>query len=89
MSRFFWIFAGSMQYVCRKDNDMKTVIETCGLCGSTKITDLGHGHKDGTVICNDCGAHWWKCWYTESEWEAWVNDQAWANDLEKNSQGET
>jgi len=46
----------------------------CGLCGSTSLTDLGHGHGNGTVICNTCGAHWWKSWYTRKEWEAWINE---------------
>jgi hypothetical protein len=46
----------------------------CGLCGSTSLTDLGHGNGNGTVICNTCGAHWWKRWYTRKEWEAWINE---------------
>ncbi len=41
----------------------------CGLCGSTSLTNLG-----GTVICNGCGAHWWKRWYTRKEWEEWINE---------------
>ena len=46
----------------------------CGLCGSTSLTDLGHGHGNGIVICNACGAKWWKRWYTRKEWDAWINE---------------
>jgi len=47
---------------------------TCGLCGSTSLTDLAHGHGAGTVICSACGAHWWQRWYTHKEWKAWINE---------------
>jgi len=47
----------------------------CGICGSTGLTDLAHELDAGTVICNACGAHWWRRWYTRKEWESWVNER--------------
>jgi hypothetical protein len=46
----------------------------CALCRSVNLTDLGHGSQSGgTVICQACGAHWWRVWRTAREWERWVN----------------
>lgn len=54
---------------------MKTIIKECGKCGSKRLNDLGEKfHEfDHTVICMDCNAHWWKKWYTNEEWEVYVN----------------
>ena len=58
----------------RNEGSPQTPGSACGLCGSYSLTDLGHGHGNGTVICNTCGAHWWKRWYARKEWEAWINE---------------
>jgi hypothetical protein len=48
---------------------------TCGFCGGTSVTDLGHGRNEGTIICNNlkCKAKFWRKWYTASEWERYIN----------------
>jgi hypothetical protein len=56
------------------EGSSQTTGSACGLCGSINLTDLGHGHGNGTVICEDCGAHWWQRWYTRKEWKAWINE---------------
>ena len=60
--------------VARMNGTRPSAGSACGLCGSTALTDLGHGHGNGTVICNACGAKWWKRWYTRKEWDAWINE---------------
>jgi transcription elongation factor Elf1 len=47
--------------------------DKCGLCGSTSVTDLGHGRSEATVVCHTCGAHWWKRWFSRVEWFAWID----------------
>lgn len=49
-------------------------MKTCGVCGSSNITDLGHGVTVATVICHNCGAHWWQRWFTRADWEKWINE---------------
>lgn len=51
-------------------------IKKCGVCGSERVDDLGHGKFEATVICNDCKAHWWKRWYTLAEWEKYINEKS-------------
>lgn len=46
----------------------------CGKCGAYNLNDLGHGKGTGTIICLSCGAKWWQKWYTDREWELWIND---------------
>ena len=48
--------------------------DKCGICGSTKLNDLGHKTHEGTVICLSCGGKWWKRWYTKLEFEDYVNN---------------
>lgn len=50
--------------------------DKCGLCGSLRVTDFGYKRFEATVICNACGAHWWKRWHTKAEWEAYVNEES-------------
>lgn len=56
------------------EDSRQTPGSACGLCGSARLTDLGHGRGCGTVICNTCGAHYWNRWYTHDEWKAWINE---------------
>jgi len=61
---------------CRNDESelpAKSVDKTqCGKCGSTSLTDLGHGKK-GAVICHDCGAQWWERWRSKKDHEDYIN----------------
>jgi hypothetical protein len=63
--------AKAMSTIC-EDKTIRLADPVCGLCGSTRLTDLGHG-ENGTVICKSCDAHWWQRWYTREEWETWIN----------------
>jgi NADH pyrophosphatase NudC (nudix superfamily) len=68
---FFRTLGFGVQYMGMSEDTKK-----CGLCGSGGITDFGHGNFEATIVCNACGAHWWKHWYTLTEWEAFVNEES-------------
>jgi hypothetical protein len=57
-------------------------IEACGVCASTNLNDLRHIPSHASIICKDCGAHWWKSWYSKSEWDKLIDDErtAWMED---------
>lgn len=58
----------------------KTEVSQCGICGGKKISDLGHGKREGTIVCynRECQSKHWKCWHTREEWAVGIeSDKTW------------
>ena len=47
----------------------------CNICNGTSLNDLTHGHGEGVVVCETCGARWWKnIWRSATEWAVWIEE---------------
>jgi hypothetical protein len=48
--------------------------QQCGICGSGNLQSLAvTPRSDATIICHECGAKWWRRWYTKKEWDRFIN----------------
>lgn len=54
---------------------MDTDKTKCGICGSTRVDDLGKGRSErATVVCLDCQSKWCGIWRTKDDWDKWINE---------------
>ena len=48
-------------------------VERCNICNGSSLNDLAHGDGEGVIVCQTCGARYWKgIWRTVKEWDAWI-----------------
>ena len=55
------------------DGRMSKQKKVCGICGGTDVKPMGGVSNYPVLVCNDCKARFSEKWYSESDWEKFMD----------------